>query len=98
MKVGIIGSGEVGQALGRGFATLGHEVKIGTREPAKLDAWRAAAGAKQTVTGILRDFGWPATDIGGIEGARYLEPLAMLWIVVGSRANHWAQAFKLLKK
>ncbi|HEX7032334.1 MAG TPA: NADPH-dependent F420 reductase [Nitrososphaera sp.] len=55
-------------------------------------------GAKKTVEGILDSFGWENVDIGGIEGARLLEPLAMLWIMhyfkTGSR-NH---AFKLLKK
>jgi predicted dinucleotide-binding enzyme len=35
MKVGILGSGDVGQALGRGFASKGHDVKIGSRSPEK---------------------------------------------------------------
>ena len=29
MKIGILGTGDVGRALGRGFVTLGHEVKMG---------------------------------------------------------------------
>jgi len=33
MKIGILGSGDVGKALSAGFAKLGHEVKIGTRDP-----------------------------------------------------------------
>lgn len=36
MKIGIIGSGEVGKALARGFVSRGHDVMIGSREPAKL--------------------------------------------------------------
>ena len=36
MKVGIIGSGDVGTSLARGFASRGHEVTIGSRDPAKL--------------------------------------------------------------
>jgi predicted dinucleotide-binding enzyme len=36
MKVGIVGSGPVAQALGRGFAALGHEAKLGSRSPEKL--------------------------------------------------------------
>ena len=36
MKIGILGSGTVGQQLALGFAKLGHEVKIGTRSPDKL--------------------------------------------------------------
>ncbi|MBK8271355.1 MAG: NAD(P)-binding domain-containing protein [Planctomycetes bacterium] len=33
MKIGILGTGDVGQALGTGFATLGHDVKMGSRDP-----------------------------------------------------------------
>jgi predicted dinucleotide-binding enzyme len=48
MKVGILGTGDVGRALGRAFATLGHEVKLGSREPnnAKAAAWAKEDGAK----------------------------------------------------
>ena len=41
MKVGILGSGEVAKALASGFLKHGHEVTMGTREPAKLADWRA---------------------------------------------------------
>lgn len=41
MKVGIIGSGEVGQALAAGFMKHGHEVMLGTRNVAKLADWKA---------------------------------------------------------
>jgi predicted dinucleotide-binding enzyme len=214
MKVGILGSGVVGQALGTAFATLGHDAKIGTRNPNndKLTAWvkqtgaKASAasfadaaafgelavlatawsgtenaiklagpknlagkvvidatnplkfapnspptlavgwtdsageqvqrwlpgakvvkafnivgnahmfrpqfpggppdmfmcgndaGAKATVTDILQAFGWEVIDIGGIEGARYLEPLGMLWVIHGFRANSWNHALKLVRK
>src|ERR1041384_5434419 len=57
------------------------------------------AAAKQTVTDICRSFGWPgALDLGGIEMARYLEPLAMVWIVYGFGTGSWNHAFKLLRK
>lgn len=36
MRVGILGSGDVGKALARGFVSRGHSVTIGSREPAKL--------------------------------------------------------------
>lgn len=41
MKVGILGSGEVGRALGKGFASGGHDVKIGSRSPQSehLQTW-----------------------------------------------------------
>ena len=46
MKVGILGSGIVGQQLGLGFIRLGHEVKIGTRGTEKLKDWLKEAGSK----------------------------------------------------
>jgi 8-hydroxy-5-deazaflavin:NADPH oxidoreductase len=39
MKVGVLGSGDVGQVIATGFADLGHEVKMGTRDASKLKAW-----------------------------------------------------------
>lgn len=44
MKVGVLGSGDVGKVLAGGFITLGDDVKIGSREPEKLAAWVSAAG------------------------------------------------------
>jgi 8-hydroxy-5-deazaflavin:NADPH oxidoreductase len=41
MKVGVIGSGVVGQTLAAGFLKHGHEVEIGMREPARLKDWSA---------------------------------------------------------
>jgi len=214
MKVGILGSGNVGQALGAGFVALGHEVRMGSREPGSdtVKGWitrsgaRASAGtfaeaaafadtaalatlwsgtenairlagprnlagkvvidvtnplvftpnapprlalghtdsageqvqrwlpdarvvkafnivgnahmfrpqfpggppdmficgndaaAKKAVADICAAFGWPAIDLGGIEGARLLEPLAMVWILYAIRSGSWNHAFKLLRK
>ena len=213
MKVGILGTGDVGRALGTGFAQLGHEVKMGSRDPnnEKAKAWVAKTGsrtsvgsfadasrfgdvvvlatlgtgtehalklaepdsfagkvvidatnpldfssgtpklsvghtdsrgeqvqrwlpkarvvkafnsvgnahmvqptfpggppdmficgddaaAKKTVTDLLTAFGWDTIDIGGIEGARLLEPLCILWVAYGLRTNSWDHAFKLLRK
>jgi len=46
MKIGILGSGGVGQSLGSGFISLGHEVKIASRESGneKLIAWATKSG------------------------------------------------------
>ena len=51
MKVGVLGSGDVAQALGRGFAACGHDVMLGTRVPKKdaLAAWKKEAGAHARV-------------------------------------------------
>ena len=45
VRVGILGSGDVGRALATGFAGLGHDVKIGSRDPQKLQTWADAAGS-----------------------------------------------------
>jgi len=42
MKIGIIGSGDVAKALASGFLKHGHEVTMGTRDPAKLAEWAKA--------------------------------------------------------
>src|SRR5579863_8577848 len=39
MKVGILGSGDVGKTLAAGFLKHGHDVTIGTRTPDKLAEW-----------------------------------------------------------
>ena len=213
MKVGILGSGEVGQALGRGFVSRGHDVKIGSRNPKgeTLEKWvkeqrkgKASVGtmaeaakhgevlvlatlgaaledvvrlagppnfrgkvvidvtnplgdpsrgpalfvgltdslgerlqrllpdshvvkcfntvpntqmvdpkfsggapdmliagndaaAKKRVEGILKEFGWPgAIDVGGIEGARWLEASVPLWVLVGMKLGRWDHAFKIV--
>ena len=214
MKIGILGTGDVGRALGNGFIALGHEVKMGSRDAQneKALAWASTSGinastgtfadaaqfgdvvvlallwagaenairlagpenltgkvvidainplvfepgkgpalaightdsageqvqrwlpaahvvkafnivghahmfkpdfpcgppdmficgndraAKQTVTEILKDFGWPTIDIGGIEGSRLLEPMCVLWVGYAFRTSSGNHAFKLLRK
>jgi predicted dinucleotide-binding enzyme len=39
MKIGVLGSGVVAKTLAAGLGGLGHQVKVGTREPAKLGEW-----------------------------------------------------------
>jgi predicted dinucleotide-binding enzyme len=217
MKIGVLGTGDVGKVLAAGLAGRGHEVMIGTRDPSqhKLSAWLSVAGqgvtagtfaqaaafgdtlvlsigwpnvenvikladpanfngklvldttnplrfdvegrppvldightdsagesvqrwlpgahvvkafnivgnphmvdpgfpegkpdmficgnnpdAKRAAAQLIESLGWPAViDLGGIEHARYLEPLAMVWITHffnnGFNGNH---AFKLLRK
>lgn len=214
MKVGILGTGEVGRALGKGFASIGRELMIGSREPGsdKVAAMLKAVGpsasagtfeqaarfgdvvvlatswsgtdnairlagpdhlagktvldvtnplvfqpngeprlalghtdsggeqvqrwlpkarvvkvfntvgkahmvkpdfpggppdmficgnceeAKKVVSGICADFGWPTIDIGGIDGARLLEPLCLLWVKYAISSGKSDHAFKLLRK
>ena len=53
--------------------------------------------AKQTVGGILDQFGWETADMGGADAARAIEPLCMLWCIPGFLRNEWTHAFKLLR-
>ena len=43
-KIGILGSGVVGQTLASGFIKHGYKVKIGTSDPAKVSDWLTNAG------------------------------------------------------
>lgn len=54
-------------------------------------------GAKDSVTALLADLGWPVIDLGGIEEARLIEPLALIVIRYGIRSGTWNHAFKLLR-
>lgn len=214
MRIGILGSGDVGKALATGFVKHGHDVMVGTRNPGKLSAWKASAGnkgkvgtfaetaafgemmvlaakgiiaqstlqlageenlkgkiiidttnpiaeappengvikyftsldnslmeqlqaafpethfvkafscignafmvnpdfgglkpsmficgnnqnAKNEVGKILDLFGFEVEDMGGVEAARAIEPLCILWCIPGFLHNQWTHAFKLLKK
>ncbi len=214
MKIGILGSGVVGQTLANGFIKHGHEVMVGTRSPEKLTEWKAKAGesgqtgsfaetaafgeilvlavkgtgaqnvlelagaeslkgktiidatnpiadappengvlkffttfdtslmeqlqavfpqanfvkafscignahmvnpdfggtrpsmficgndanAKKEVSDILDRFGFEVEDMGGVEAARAIEPLCILWCIPGLQRNEWMHAFKLLRK
>ncbi len=214
MKVGILGSGDVGKALANGFIKHSYEVMIGTRSPEKLSAWKEKAGksgrvgsfteaatfgdivvlaakgttakdtlktagaanlkgktiidttnpiaeappdhgvlkyfttlenslmeqlqaafpeahfvkafnsvgnafmvnpdfggikptmficgneanAKKEVGKILDLFGFEVEDMGGVQAARAIEPLCILWCIPGFLRNQWSHAFKLLKK
>jgi predicted dinucleotide-binding enzyme len=46
-RFGVLGSGEVGQALAKGLAANGYEVRIGTRSPGKLAAFSKSTGIRE---------------------------------------------------
>ena len=43
------------------------------------------ADAKKLATGLITELGFEAVDAGGLTQARYLEPLAMIWISMAYR-------------
>ena len=82
MKVGIIGSGDVGQALGAGFVAHGHQTMLGSRDPnsAKVQGWRQQNGAKASAgtfdqVAAFGDLIVLATAWGGTEQALKLADL-----------------------
>jgi predicted dinucleotide-binding enzyme len=73
----------------KAFNTVGNGmmVKPKLREAPTMFIAGNDAGAKETVAGLLKQFGWEASDLGGIEAARLLEPLAMVWITHSIKKN-----------
>lgn len=53
--------------------------------------------AKKEVNHILDQFGWEVADMGAVEAARAIEPLAILYCIPGFLKNEWTHAFNLLK-
>ena len=46
---------------------------------------------------ILTKFGWETEDMGGVEGARPIEPLCILWCIPGFRGDDW-RTVQVLKR
>jgi pyrroline-5-carboxylate reductase len=40
MKIGVLGSGDIGTTLAAGFVKHGHQVALGTRDISKLNDWQ----------------------------------------------------------
>ena len=53
--------------------------------------------AKKVTTDLLSEIGWETEDMGMVEAARAIEPLCMLWCILGINNGKWRHAFKLLK-
>jgi len=83
----------------KSFNSVGHALMINPQfkagKPTMFICGNDEA-AKQTVRGILDQFGWETADMGKAEGARAIEPLCMLWLIPGFLRNEWSHAFKLL--
>ena len=57
MKIGILGSGDVGRRLADGFIELGHTVKIGSRNPnqEKITEWIAKHNTEKVSSGTFAE-------------------------------------------
>ncbi len=56
-NIGILGSGDVGKSLARGFLATGHQVKIGSRSPEKLADFAKESGASNGTFAETASFG-----------------------------------------
>ena len=54
--------------------------------------------ARDAVAGICQEFGWGTAYLGGIECARFLEPMALAWAAYALMTGATGHAFKLLGK
>lgn len=57
MKIGILGTGDVGRVLGKGFIQAGHEVKIGSRSPQneRVMSWLKDVGSERASAGTFEE-------------------------------------------
>ena len=53
--------------------------------------------AKSEVKTILNQFGWIPQDMGKAEGARAIEPVAMLWCIPGFLENSWGHIITMIR-
>jgi 8-hydroxy-5-deazaflavin:NADPH oxidoreductase len=67
-KIAILGSGQVGDALAKGFLALGHAVMRGSREPAKLDRWKQEAGGDARTGTVAEAAAWGEVIVLAVKG------------------------------
>ena len=72
MKIGIIGSGTVATTLAAGFIKHGHEVTLGTRDPAKLAAF-TAANPKARVGSVADAAGFAELAVLAVKGSAAID-------------------------
>ncbi len=69
MKVGVIGSGQVGEVLANGFIAHGHSVMRASRDPSKLEGWRRSAGGNASVGSPAATAEWAETMVLAVKGS-----------------------------
>ena len=75
MKIGIFGSGSVGKRVGAKLVELGHEVMIGTRDPAKMSDWLAEQNGQAKAGSAAETAAFGELLINATLGAASLEVL-----------------------
>jgi hypothetical protein len=67
-KIGVLGSGKVGEVLADGFLKHGHAVMRGSREPGKLAAWQAGAGGDASTGTFAQTAAWGEVIVLAVKG------------------------------
>jgi predicted dinucleotide-binding enzyme len=67
-KIGVIGSGKVGEVLADGFLQHGHAVRRGSREPGKLADWKAAAKGDASTGSVAETAAWGEVIVLAVKG------------------------------
>jgi predicted dinucleotide-binding enzyme len=74
-RFGVLGSGDVGQALAKGLAANGYEVRIGTRSPGKLAKFSKSTGIPE---GSFQDVAtWGEAVVLAVLGTAALEAVQL---------------------
>lgn len=68
MKVGVIGSGQVGKVLADGLLGCGHQVMRASRHPSKLEAWAESAGDSASVGQPAEAAAWAELVVLAVKG------------------------------
>jgi predicted dinucleotide-binding enzyme len=74
-KVGIIGSGIVGQTLANGFLRHGYQVKVGTSNVNKLSEWKSKAGENASVGSFVDAAAFGKIVVLAVKGTGALEAI-----------------------
>jgi predicted dinucleotide-binding enzyme len=67
-KIAILGSGTVGDALAKGFLSFGHAVMRGTRDPSKLEKWKAEAQGDASIGSFADAAAWGEIIVLAVKG------------------------------
>ena len=76
-KVAILGSGQVGDALAKGFLADGHHVKRGSRDPGKLAPWLQDAGDNASAGTFAEAAAWGELIVLAVKGTAAEEAVGL---------------------
>ncbi len=79
-KIGVLGSGQVGQVLADGFLAHGYEVTRGSREPTKLADWSVGAGSHGRTGTFAQTAAWAEIIVLAVKGTAAEEAIALAGI------------------